>query len=235
MALDKIKIKPRNYQTLHIDFSIYDGKPLYIIGDYLDVIRIEGITDPSNILIRFNEGEFIPLDVVTPANTPFYSLQLINTEGKKGKITLLIGQEYFRVASQTITILRDLAGLLKVADLPTIIRTQKCKWAHGTEITAPTPNQTLVSATITVGKIGFIHGFFISAGEPNDFLINWVCGGAQYSIRIPFSGKGALQYVDYIALNEGLPADGGTNMTITNVNAGSTGIVYQARLLYVEV
>jgi hypothetical protein len=44
-----------------------------------------------------------------------------------------------------------------------------------------------------------------------------------------------LHFVDVIALNEGLPADGGTSVTITNVNAGSAGVVYQAALLVVAV
>jgi hypothetical protein len=38
-----------------------------------------------------------------------------------------------------------------------------------------------------------------------------------------------------VAFNEGLPADAGTSITITNVNAGSAGIVYQAALFVVGV
>ncbi|MEM4473938.1 MAG: hypothetical protein QXY75_03025 [Candidatus Bathyarchaeia archaeon] len=114
-------IKSKNYQILHVDFSVYDGRPLYVSGDFMDILKIEGITNPSNILIRFNEGDFIPIDAATPANTPFYSLQLKNLEGNQGKITLLIGQEYFRVATQTISILRDLVGLAKTTDIQKII------------------------------------------------------------------------------------------------------------------
>jgi hypothetical protein len=108
-------------------------------------------------------------------------------------------------------------------------------WVHAAEVTAPTANTALVSKVVGTGKNGYIYGFFISAGEANDFKINWTSGGAAYSIRIPFGGKGAVQYIDIIALNEGLPADAGSNVTITNVNAGSAGIIYQARLLYLEV
>lgn len=115
------EIKSKNYQILHVDFSIYDGRPLYIIGDFMDILKIEGVANPSNVLVRFNEGDFIPIDAATPANTPFYSLQLKNLEGNQGKITLLIGQEYFRVATQTISILRDLVGLAKTTDIQKII------------------------------------------------------------------------------------------------------------------
>ncbi|MEM4765483.1 MAG: hypothetical protein QXE85_00165 [Nitrososphaerota archaeon] len=108
-------------------------------------------------------------------------------------------------------------------------------WIHGAEVTAPPAGTDLVSKTVSSGKSGYIYGFFISAGEPNDFKINWTSGGTSYSIRIPFAGKGALQYIDFTPLNEGLPADPETTTSITNVNAGSAGIIYQARLLYAEV
>jgi hypothetical protein len=108
-------------------------------------------------------------------------------------------------------------------------------WVHAAEVTAPEANTALVSKTVTAGKVGYVYGFFISAGEANDFKINWTSGATAYSRRIIFGGRGSLQYVDLIALNEGLPADAGSDVTITNVNAGSTGIIYQAAILYAEV
>jgi hypothetical protein len=108
-------------------------------------------------------------------------------------------------------------------------------WVHGSEVTAPAAGTALVSRTVSAGKSGYIYGFFISTTEPNDFRINWTSGATTYSIRIPFGGKGALQYVDFVALNEGLPANAGSAVSITNVNAGTAGSVYQARILYAEV
>jgi hypothetical protein len=108
-------------------------------------------------------------------------------------------------------------------------------WVHGDEVTAPAAGTALVSWTVPVGKTGYIYGFYISAGEGNDFKVNWTSSGVAYSRRIIFPGKGTLHFVDVIAINEGLPADGGTSVTITNVNAGSAGIVYQAALLVVAV
>jgi hypothetical protein len=104
-------------------------------------------------------------------------------------------------------------------------------WVHGGEIATPATNTTLVSWTVPEGKVGYIYGFFISAGEGNDFRINWTSGGVTRSRRIVFPGRGTLQYVDVVAFNEGLPADPGTSVTITNVNAGSAGVVYQVALL----
>jgi hypothetical protein len=108
-------------------------------------------------------------------------------------------------------------------------------WVHGDEVTAPVAGTALVSKTVSSGKTGYIYGFFISAGEANDFKISWTSGGMTYSIRIPFGGQGCIHYTDSIALNEGMGADAGTSITITNVNAGSSGVIYQARLLYAEV
>ncbi|MEM3988647.1 MAG: hypothetical protein QXZ22_08660 [Sulfolobales archaeon] len=159
----------------------------------------------------------------------------------------------FCTANQNIkvAISEDVLGLAKSADLTNLsnldvalsilaklIRFGKNvvpTWIHAAEVTAPAANTNLVSKTVSSGKQGYIYGFFISAGEANDFKINWTSGGTARSIRIPFGGKGALQYVDITAINEGFPADAGSTITITNVNAGSSGVIYQARILYAEV
>jgi len=107
-------------------------------------------------------------------------------------------------------------------------------WVIGPEFTAPAAGTTLVSVTVPTGKRGWIYGFMITAGEANDFKINWTSGGTAYSKRIVFGGKGTVHFVDMISLNEGLSADPGTSMTITNVNAGSSGVVYQCALLHGE-
>lgn len=108
-------------------------------------------------------------------------------------------------------------------------------WIYGEEITAPSANSVLVSKTVSTGKVGYIYGFMITAGEANHFKINWISGGASKSRRIVFGGAGSLQYTDPIAFNEGAPADAGTEITITNVNAGGSGVIYQVALLYAEV
>ena len=108
------------------------------------------------------------------------------------------------------------------------------KWVHGTEVNAPTANTMLVSKIISSGKKGYIYGFFISASEANDFLIQWTYNGSLYQRRIPFSGKGAVQVVSPIALNDNHPADSLTAIIISVVNAGTTGSTYQAAILYDE-
>ena len=108
-------------------------------------------------------------------------------------------------------------------------------WVDGAEVTAPGAETALVTKTVGTGRSGYIYGFFISAGEGNHFKINWTSRGSAKSRRIVLSGAGSVQYVDFIALNEGFPADAGTDITITNVSAGGTGVIYQASILYAEV
>jgi len=127
------------------------------------------------------------------------------------------------------------AALTALARLQRWGRDAEPFWVHGDELTAPAAGTALVSRTVSAGKKGYIYGFFISAGEANDFFINFTSGGTAYKVRVVFGGKGTLQASDCIALNEGLPADAGSTVSITNVNAGSAGVVYQARLLYAEV
>lgn len=108
-------------------------------------------------------------------------------------------------------------------------------WIHAIAVTAPGAGTVLVSQTVAAGKQGFIYGFLISSQEANNFLINWISGGAARSIRIVFGAQGSTQDTEVVPLNEGLPADAGTNVTITNVTISGVGIIYQARLLYAEV
>ena len=104
-------------------------------------------------------------------------------------------------------------------------------WIYGDEVTAPAAGTALVSVSIPSASKGYIYGFYISAGEGNDFLINFTSGGVSKNIRIMLAGKGTVMAVFNLPVNEGLPADGGTSITITNVNAGSSGVVYRAGLL----
>lgn len=109
------------------------------------------------------------------------------------------------------------------------------EWVHAVEQTAPGAGTVLVSRTVGAGVTGFLYGFFISAGESNDFLINWTSGAVARSIRIVFPTKGSVESIDVSPVNEGLGADAGTTVTITNVNAAGAGIIYQARLFYTEI
>ena len=173
--------------------------------------------------LKFTAATTIDL-VALPATTTLQEAKIVGDE-----VGLATEATLSSVLSQLDITLSTLAKLKRWG------RDVEPEWVHADEVTAPAAGTALVSKTVSTGKVGYIYGFFISAGEANDFKINWTSGGAAKSIRIPFSGSGALQYVDFVALNEGMGADEGTDITITNVNAGGTNTVYQARLLYAEV
>ncbi|GAJ01392.1 unnamed protein product, partial [marine sediment metagenome] len=122
-------------------------------------------------------------------------------------------------------------GLAREAILQRWGREVSPEWVHADEQTAPGAGAALVTKAVTAGKTGYIYGFLISAQEANDFLLNWTSGGAARSKRIVFGGGGSTECVDPIALNEGLGADAGTNVTITNVTAATAGKIYQVNLL----
>lgn len=108
-------------------------------------------------------------------------------------------------------------------------------WVHAAEVVAPLIGAVLVTLAVGAGVSGYIYGFFIAAQEANDFLVNWTSATVAYSKRLVFVAAGSMEVIDQVAFNEGLPADPGTNITITNVTAGGVGMVYQAGLLYAEV
>jgi hypothetical protein len=129
----------------------------------------------------------------------------------------------------------DIPSALLISQYTRWGRVITVSWVHAVEVVAPLIGATLVTKAVGAGKSGYIYGFFISAGEANNFLINWTSGGVAKSKRIVFSALGSVEAIDTVPLNEGLPADPATNVTITNVTAAGAGIVYQANLLYGEL
>jgi hypothetical protein len=122
--------------------------------------------------------------------------------------------------------------------LPTLTRFGRSispAWVYGSEVTAPAAGTNLVSKSVSSGKAGYVYGLLISTGESNDFKLVWTSGGTSRSLRIVLASKGSHLIVSPVALNEGYPADGGTTVAVQNVNAGSSGVVYQVAILYGEV
>jgi len=221
----------RNYIFYRVNLDL-KPKAIPIIGDYISVVRILTTADLNKVYIGFNQEPVIPLiEIASGVITPFHQLFLTWEDSENGKvITFLIGQEArFTTAKEGVVILNELT----LSQLIRWGRYVSPYWVDGVEVTAPTSNTKLVSKTV-VGNEGYIYGFYIAVDEANDFMINWVSKGVSKSLRVKVMGAGSLEVIDNIPLNEGSPADKNTEISITNVNNGSAGAKYYARLLYAE-
>lgn len=108
-------------------------------------------------------------------------------------------------------------------------------WTAAAIVGAPGAGAVLVTRAVTAGRSGYVYGFLFDSSEANTFILNWTSGGVAYARRFLFGGGGFAEDVMQAALNEGLPADGGTNVTVTVLGAGAVASVYQANILYGEV
>jgi len=170
------------------------------------------------------------------------------------RIIKRVGTEYFRdISANTdtqitfaalpigVTVEAGDLYLIKNVDLAILSKLQRWgrnvdpTWTHAAEVVAPAAGTALVTQAVTAGMAGYIYGFFIACTEANSFLINWTSATVAYSKRMVFGAGGSMEAIDQIPFNEGLPADAGSNITITNVVAGAAAQVYQACLLYAEV
>ena len=97
------------------------------------------------------------------------------------------------------------------------------RWYYGNVVASPAAGTALVSFTVPKGYVGYIFGFSISLSDSsgNQFYINWTSDGVSKSFYIVVPGPGTVFYESNNPINEGLPADPGTTVTITNINAGS--------------
>jgi len=102
------------------------------------------------------------------------------------------------------------------------------KWIDGAEATAPAAGTALVSKTVSAGT-GRVFGVHITAGEANSFQL---VVGTTVVKRFTLGTAGTIHIVLNTPLADNIPA--GTTVKIVNVNAASTGVVYQASLLYDE-
>lgn len=107
------------------------------------------------------------------------------------------------------------------------------KWIFGEVTTAPSAGTALVS--YTPSKPAYIYGFYIFSDEANDFELSWTSGGKAYSFLIATGSRGTTYFADIIPINESLPADPNTAISIKNLKAGSTGASYRACLFIGEV
>jgi len=290
---------PTITQTSPSDIRSYTVIPLVlrsqveidIKGDWFGLLSYESDLNIDNVLVSFNNNySWLPLSAIgAGVNTPFEKI-FIQTTTEVGKsLSLLIGgQAKFSLASQGVTISRDLVGLAREATLDTIstnvaitatnsnnltnlpsmanalnnieanatsmnavITTNinyplnqirwgqpvEPNWVYGTVTTGPTAGAVLVSQGVSSGYNGYIWGYFLSTNDSagNTFLVEWTYNNTTYQQMVVFGGAGTVNFITNKAVNSGLPAQGGSTMTISILNAGSTNALYMAGLLWGQV
>lgn len=203
------------------------NKPMGYEGDTI-VAQSDGTLTGITIRLNRQDADAIPLAYFNPLKLGRFRRFYLTWTAQAGKtLTLFIGRNLWakvdsppeHTGSRLIRWGKDIEPV----------------WTHAVEQTAPAGGTALVTQAVTAGKSGYIYGLFISTQEINDFLLNWTSGGVAKSKRLVFGGTGTTEAVDPTPMNEGLPADAGTNITITNVNAATAGMIYQAQLLYAEL
>jgi hypothetical protein len=219
---------PYNVRTFDMTTAQTDY-PVTLQG-YNLVATSDGVL--SGVTVKFNSSnnDALPLQYFSGKSIPFTKLLLSWTAQPGKTLYLIIGN------ADTEFDLAQGDALAQV--IGTYTRWGKLivpGWVYADEVTAPLAGAALVTQTVTAGKTGYIFGAFIEAQEANDIVISWTSGSTVYSRRLTFGSGGALEFVDPIAINDGLPADTSSDITITVVNAGGAGKIYQANLLYGEV
>ncbi len=110
------------------------------------------------------------------------------------------------------------------------------KWRFGETRTAPQANTALVTHNVTIGKRGYIMGYFITTSDQagNNFKLKWKHNGIDYSRLLVFGGQGTVSETsETFALNEDFSADPQSSITIECLNVSTAGD-YQASLLIAE-
>jgi len=219
---------PYNVRTFDMTTAQTDY-PVTLQG-YNLVATSDGVL--SGVTVKFNSAnnDALPLQYFSGKSIPFTKLLLSWTAQPGKTLYLIIGN------ADTEFDLAQGDALAQV--IGTYTRWGKLivpGWVYADEVTAPIAGAALVTQTVTTGKTGYIYGAFISAEEGNEFLINWASGGIAKSKRLVFSSLGSFEFIDQVPVNEGLPADATTDVTISVVTAAGAGKIYQANLLYGEI
>jgi len=111
---------PRNYIIVEVDLAPSEIKELFIKGDWIDVLEING-AELDQILMALNDSDFDILLNFLGAVSPFYKITLKNTTSNTVYIKFKIGMEFFRIYKNYVVIHRDLVGFAKEDTQQTIL------------------------------------------------------------------------------------------------------------------
>ena len=219
---------PYNVRTFDMTTAQNDY-PVTLQG-YNLVATSDGVL--SGVTVKFNSAnnDALPLQYFFGKSIPFTKLLLSWTAQPGKTLYLIVG------SADTEFDLAQGDALAQI--IGTYTRWGRLivpSWVYAAEVVAPVAGAVLVTQAVTAGKSGYIYGVFMTLQEGNDLLLNWTSGGVANSKRFNFGSSGTIETADPIAMNDGLPADAGTNVTVTVITTAGAGKIYQANLLYGEV
>lgn len=100
------------------------------------------------------------------------------------------------------------------------------RWSFGPRTLSPTANMVL--AAVDLGAGGHVHGFTITSGEANEFILTFSVAGKEESLHYILVAAGSIVLIsEDISLNGELATG---LVTIENLNAGGA-VTYQASIL----
>ncbi|MEM4596667.1 MAG: hypothetical protein QXG54_05145 [Desulfurococcaceae archaeon] len=101
-------------------------------------------------------------------------------------------------------------------------------WVFGSVVTAPPANTRLVEVSVPSGVLGLVYGVLLSAGEQNSFTLS--CGNTSLLLFLP--GAETKHTISPAPICVAQPE---TVVYVSNNSDGTSGVQYQAGLLYAEV
>jgi len=103
-------------------------------------------------------------------------------------------------------------------------------YVQGSEVKGPSAGATLMSYTVPQGFRAHVVAVEVLAGDANEFTLGWTSGGSARSKKIYVPTAGYYMVKFPLPPTLGAPADAGTAVTLSVVNAGLASSKYYAAM-----
>jgi hypothetical protein len=137
------------YIVLPVQIKANDYVDLSPMADYVAYVSLTDMNgspiDVNTIEVSIDNTPTVPMPAILPSKVTFKKITLINTNNFDVILTLVFGYETYFVQTQTTTIVRDLVGLAKDANLTGTKTLTFLNVNVGTTATQITTTSTLIN------------------------------------------------------------------------------------------
>ena len=165
------------YIVLPVQIKANDYVDLSPMADYVTYVSLTDMSgspiDVNTIKVSIDNTPTVPMPAILPSKVTFKKITLISTNSFDVILTLVFGYETYFVQTQTTTIVRDLVGLARDANL-TGTKTLTFKNVN----VGTTPTQIVTSPTL-------INMLLIQNNNASDVYFG---SSALQNIKIPANG-----------------------------------------------